>query len=318
MWRRVVATLSTLVSFTIIAYCAAWIWSVDRLDASIREQGEILRGHGWTVVLGPVRRMGWPAQARIEFGPASLETTGLTFRAESVTADVGLLRPRPVTVQSVGHSLRFGSSAEIPVLSREISISRRDEGAILTGSGIDVPHTIGAAEFQMWIEAAKLTVTIQDLQLLSAFRRPAPPIDTADFSAELTMPLPHTIDARTAAMWRDAGGAASVSMFHLRGPGMTVSGHAAIKLDAVLQPSLDGMAHIVGYGAILDGLMAADLIKAQTVMASKAVLDLLVAPSADGGVDIPVQIKDGVLTVSHFALLRLPLVKWPAAANLAQ
>lgn len=290
---------------------------MDRLDASIRGQGEILRGHGWTVALGPVRRMGWPAQARIEFAPASLETTGLTFRAESVTADVGLLRPRPVTVRSVGHSLRFGSSAGIPVLSREISISRRDKGAIVTGSGIVVPHAIGAAEFQVWIEAAKLTATVQGLQLLSAFRGPAPPIDAADLSAELTMPLPPTIDARTAALWRDAGGAASVSMLHLTGPGMTVSGHATIKLDAVLQPSLVGMAHIVGYSAVLDGLMAAGLMKAETAMAAKTVLDLLAAPAADGGVDIPLQIKDGVLTVSHFALLRLPLVEWPAA-NRAQ
>ena len=91
---------------------------------------------------------------------------------------------------------------------------------------------------------------------------------------------------------------------HLAVAGMDVTGRAELWFNAALRPRLDGVIHVAGYAAGLDGLAAANLIPSRTAVAAKAVLGLLATPP-DGATEIPVRIEGGILYAAQFALLRL-------------
>lgn len=313
LWKRIGSTLGVVGGLAVAANAAAWIWSADRLSASIEKQAEALRARGWKIVTEPLRRTGWPVRARIEVGPASIAAAGLILYAESVTADAALLQQDPLIVRSAGHQLRFGQRPPVPITSQKLLIEPRTNSASVKATDIDVANTVKADVLQMQVEAARLLLTAQNLHFSNASQRPAPSIDAIGVSVELTKPIPRAVDPHAAAIeWRDIGGTANVLILNVTMQGVNASGHATLSLDASLQPKLDGIIHVVGYQAGLDTLTSLGLLKAQTATAAKAVLDLLAAPSADGGADIPVRIADGVLSAGQFSLLRLPALDWPS------
>jgi len=314
-WKRIGLTLGVVGSLAVAADTAAWIWSTDRLSASIEKQADALRARGWKVALDPLRRTGWPARAHIEGGPASFAAAGLILHAESVTADAALLQQGPLTMRSAGHQLRFGQGPPMPITSQKVLIEPHTNSVGVTATGIAVANTGKAAVLRMQVEAGQLLLTAENLDFSNAPGRLVPPIDAIGVTVEMIKPIPLAVDPHDAAVeWRDIGGTANLIVLNLTMRDLNVSGHATLSLDASLQPKLDGVIHIVGYRAGLDTLTALGLLKAATATAAKTVLDLLAAPSADGGADIPVRIADNVLIAGQFSLLRLPALDWPSLA----
>jgi len=306
----------------LIGHGAVWLRSVDRLRGLMEEQAGALRDHGWRVELGPVRWGGWPGRAIVEIGPVSIATDGFAWRAESVVADTALFRPGPLVMRSAGHRVRLGLYPEMVVTSREATIEARVDGVVLTGAGVrianvvEVGDVVEAEAVQARLGPATLAMTARRVRFPEALGRRSPAIDSLEFRVLLTRPVPPAAGLRTAvAAWRDAGGAMDVPEFALVGAGMRASGRIGLWLDSALQPNLDGMVHITGYAAGLDGLVATGNLPRRTAVAAKAVLGLLAAPSPDGSADVTVRMRDDVLMVAQFPLLRLPRLEWPDPAS---
>jgi len=289
----------------------------------MEEQAGVLRDHGWRVELGPIRWGGWPGRAVVEIGPVSIATDGFAWRAESVVADTALFQPGPLVMRSAGHRVRLGLYAAIVVTSREATIEVRADGVVLTGAGVriadvvEVGDVVEAEAVQARLGPATLAMTARRVRFPEALGARSPAIDSLEFRVLLTRPVPPAAGLRTAvAAWRDAGGTMDVPEFALVGAGMRASGRIGLWLDSALQPNLDGMVHITGYAAGLDGLVATGNLPGRTAVAAKAVLGLLAAPSPDGSADVAVRMRDDVLMVAQFPLLRIPRLEWldPASA----
>ncbi len=312
-WTRIILVSGVL---GLTGHGAVWLRSVDRLRGLMEEQAGALRDRGWRVELGPVRWGGWPGRASVEIGPVSIATDGFAWRAESVVADTALFRPGPVVMRSAGHRVRLGLYPEMVVTAREAIIEPRADGVVLTGVGVHIADVIEAEALQARLGPATLAMTARRIRLPDAPGARSPAIDSLELRAVLTRPIPSAAGLRTAvAAWRDAGGTVDVPEFALAGAGMRASGRIGLWLDSALQPNFDGMLHVTGYAAGLDSLVTRGNLPGQAAVAAKAVLGLLAAPSPDGGVDVAVRMRDDVLVIAQFPLLRMPRLEWPGPAS---
>jgi hypothetical protein len=311
-----------MLAVAFLAHGALWLKSVHRLDALVEEQAQGLRGQGWRVVLGPAWPQGWPGHAGLRFGPTSIEANGFAWRAGWVVIDTPLRWPDsmsgtisgPAHVRADGQQIRFGSGTALAVVSKDLQLEIWGGSATLVGTDVGIAHAFEAETLQLRLGPEGLALAARHLKPLDAAHVHGQVVDTLALHGSAMPPLRFAGDLRSAAMaWRQAGGVVDVSDIALTTGRARALGTCRIWLDGALQPRLDGTMHVTGYEAGLDELATTGVLTRQTVVAAKAVLDLLAAPALDGGADVPVQIADGALAVARFPLLRMPVLDWSAA-----
>lgn len=86
---------------------------------------------------------------------------------------------------------------------------------------------------------------------------------------------------------------------------LALSGSATLEWDAMARPVLAGMLAIAGHKVGLDGLASAGVVTPSAAQAMCGVLDTLAAASPSGPVMVPVALRNGVLAVAGFPLLRV-------------
>lgn len=280
----------------------------------------MMQAQSWRVMLGAVQLSEWPRRAGLTIGPTSIGSDGLSWRAERVIADTALRWPGsdygPISIRPMGQWVRFGSGAERSMRAQDLVAEVSGDGAIIQGTNLEVTGMFETQALRLRLRPGSMTMSFQRLRPFNAVGASGPIIDTIALDAVLTPPITLAGDLRTAAAsWQAANGVTELSEFTLTAGRARASGKATLRLDASLQPKLDGVMHVTGYAAELDNLAAAGFLRLQTAVAAKAVLGLLAAPTLDGGADIRVQVADGILTVAQFPLMRLPVLEWSAAKS---
>ncbi len=304
------------VGFVAIAFlalhCAAWLWSVHRLTVLIDQEAGRLRSQGWRVEIGAARYSGWPGQARVEVGPALIAAHGLSVRADFLTAEAALVRPGPLIWRSRGHTLRFGSGLERPVLAGDVTGEVLPDGILLTTAATSVAGLAAADALRMRISPNETNITVQRLRALNAPWALGAAIEALDLRVEALSSPDTAAGAQSSTLPDVEGSYFHVELMHSTAAGTDATGRATLWFDAALRPRLDGVIHVAGYAAGLDRLAATELIPSGTAVAAKAVLGLLATPP-DGAAEIPVRIENGILYAAQFALFRLPKPEEPAS-----
>lgn len=312
MSRKCLNRLTFLGSLAVFAvtffvlHCAAWLWSVHRLAVLIDQQADRLRSQGWRIEIASARYGGWPGQVHVEVGPATIAAHGASVRAESLIAKAALVRPGPLTWQSRGHAVRFGSGPERPVLTGDVAGEASSGSIVLTTAATHVAELFAAEALRMWIRPNETMIAIQRLRPLDARWTLGPTIEAVELRVEALSPTSSDANSRSSTSPPQAeDDQFDIRLTHLRVAGMDATGRAKLWFDAALRPRLDGVIHVAGYAAGLDGLAAANIIPSRTAVAAKAVLGLLATPP-DGAAEIPMRIEGDTLYAAQFALLRLP------------
>jgi hypothetical protein len=117
------------------------------------------------------------------------------------------------------------------------------------------------------------------------------------------------------ARWRDRGGTVGVQRFAMTwGPAHTQAS-ATITLDQQLQPMGAATLRVVGWEAASDALGRSGTIDPRAATVVRAMLGLVARQPDDGGpseVELPVTLEEGIVSVGHVPLFRVPTVSWPA------
>lgn len=294
-------------------HCTAWLWSVNRLAVLIDHQADRLRSQGWRVELASARYGGWPGQARVEVGPVTVAAHGLSVRAETLIAEAALVRPGPLIWRSRGHAIRFGSGLERPVLAADVAGEALPDGIVLTTAAMRVAELFEAEALRARIGPNELAVMVQRLRPIAAGWALGPSIEALDLRIVAVSPTSSTADSQSSASpSKSEDDHFDIRLTHLTAAGMDATGRAELWFDAALRPRLDGIIHIAGYAAGLDGLAATNVISSKAAVAAKAVLSLFATPP-DGTAEIPVRIEGGMLYAARFALIRLPTLERPGS-----
>ena len=284
---------------------AAWLWSVGRLTLLIDQEADRLRSQGWRIQTGAARYGGWPGQARVEVGPATISAHGMSVRAESLSAEAFLVRPGPLTWRSRGHALRLGLGAERPLVTGDVTGEELPDGVLLSTAATRVAGLFAVDALRVWMRPNETNITLQRLRSLNARGALGPTIEAIELRVEAHPPTAPVAGSQSSTTPEAEGDNFDVELMHSTAAGMNATGRARIQFDAALGPRLDGVIHVTGYAAGLDRLAATELIPSATAVAAKAVLGLLATPP-DGAAEIPVRIESGILYAAQFALLRLP------------
>lgn len=304
---------------------AAWLFACKRLDERVREAVVAAEADGWAVRAGPSTWAGWPVAAEVRFptvailGAQPVFPPGLAWRAELVRVRVGLTHPTVLAVVAEGRqTIAAEGVPAVPFRTRHsqaaIDLTGREPArAVITGFEAALPAgtlQVGAAELRFPPDrlAADLTEIVVPVGGGHAL---APAIGSLRLRAHATRPFPAgPTPAESARAWRAAGGSIEVSEAAVSWGPLAASGRVSIGLDEQLQPGADGAIDATRLPEFLDTLVGTGALARSAAVAAKAVVAILAAPAGGGAVSLPVTFHDGVLSLAHFPLLRLPPLVW--------
>ncbi len=302
-----------------------WLWACSRLAQGLQDYLGVAQSQGWSVHADAPVRAGWPLAAAVELPAFTLTADPAAFPGGALWTADRLRIQLPFTAPKALHVLAEGAQTlrleGLPVLAFHAQTMHLQ--AALDGAA---PPLLSIAALQAELPWGSMTVergTVQfpfDAVLLDAARIGVPggigralgvPVEQLRVRAALTRPIPPgPTPAAQARAWRDAGGRVDAPEISMHWGPLGVSGHAVIALDSRLQPLGDGSFAVTGAPQALDELGRAGVLPPGTVTAVKAVLTLLGAPTPGAPVQLPVQLRDGILAVARFPLLRLPQLVW--------
>jgi hypothetical protein len=120
-------------------------------------------------------------------------------------------------------------------------------------------------------------------------------------------PLPRTPDAAGLDAWRVAGGVIDVSRLEIDWGPLSVSADGTLALDDALRPLAALSARIIGYGAALEALAAAGVVKPGDASLATIALNLIATPDAEGRrvLTVAVTAQNGILMVGPITIARL-------------
>lgn len=327
------------------AHTAGWFWAERTLQRGVAGWIAAQRAGGLTLATGPAQSAGWPLAVRVELpdvvvGPGGLPGGGVLRTARASVGvsllEPGLLRvvlPEPLRLALPGRPEVTASAAEwhvdVPLQqpdSAEMDATDWRAAWALEGQApqVQAPQTLTAALVHLLVKPdaldTRLTLSAQAIDL------PAPPAGQAlplgrrlaSVSGDATLRglLPDTASVAALSGWRDLGGRLDISRGAFGYGPLGVLGSGSVTLDAALQPAATAQLHVLGAAATLDALTQARVLDANAAVAAKAVLGLLTRVPEDGGapaVDLPLRLRDRILSLAGYPLAKLPPVVWPPA-----
>ena len=320
------------------AHTAGWFWAERTLRRGVAEWIAAQRAQGLTLATGGAHSAGWPLAVRMELpdivaGPGGIPG-GAVLRTARASVGVSLLEPGLLRV-TLPQPLRLAlpGSPEITARAAEWHVDvplRQPDRATMDATGWRADWTLGsgapqtlAAELVHLLAVpdaldTHLTLSAQAIDLPAPQPGKALPLGRrlASVSGDATLhgPLPDTGSAAALAGWRDLGGRLTISRGAFGYGPLGVLGNGSVTLDAALQPAAAAELHVLGAAATLDALTQAHALGANAAVAAKAVLALLTRTPADGGapvVDVPLRLRDRILSLAGYPLARLRPVVWP-------
>lgn len=296
----------------------AWAYATDRLRTGYLAELDGLRQQGWRIASEQPQRAGWPTAAALQLGPLTFDGTPagtpLVWSAEGARLELDVRHPAILRIVPAGlQRIRIGQAPEFTLAAAAMEVQA--DGKALQAAGQDLLLALPGGNARIGAVKARIAgLAVQ--AALTAVRLPdprLPSIERMTLDAVLTQPVPAAADpAQQAAQWRDHGGAVEVRSLGAEAGELVIQASGTARLDAGLQPALDGMANLRGYRPALDAMVRAGAIPASAALAANAVLGLLSGHGGQAGAAVPVRLADGVLSLAGFPLARLPAVEWPA------
>ncbi|HKM64583.1 MAG TPA: DUF2125 domain-containing protein [Acidisphaera sp.] len=348
--KRVSTALLLIFAVALVGEFAYWRVAVDRLQTGFDDWAAARTRAGWTIRAGKPVAGGWPLSATLTMPDVTLSATGATlpvgvsWHADKASLSVDLFSPTHLRIEPDGaQSLRFGDGPAIPYEADRLTVSvplnepgptsevevrgsgiegKKGADADATGFGVELlsAHLRATADanakepaFAAVIAAESVSVRPDAVAPLGAAfgdRMPSVVIE-----ALLTGPVPPPGDpAQRARQWRDAGGRLDITRIVLGWGTLALHGRGSMTLDAGLQPSGSGDAQVVDYSAAIDSLTRAHVIGAGAALSARAVLSVVSQASDNSDIrsaDVPVTLKDGILMLDRFPLVRVPALNLP-------
>ncbi len=306
MLRRLAVTLTLLA----LLHSAAWYGVTLYIE---RFAAGWIAAQGGQVQHGPTSRTGWPFTAAVTYTQARIATGPLRWQAEALT-----LRWQPW--DPAGFALEPSGAQRITTPAVQAAYTARHAALFL-------PFTPGGETRLSITELAspgitlgKLDATLRETTLTAGLAaldlpgQPIPRIASAALDGSMTA-LPAGSDPlRRWAAWRDAGGRLNLAELTLR----TADGRASLSgsatLDAAMRPAGDGTLVLQNAPAAIDAGVAAGLLPRSLATPARLLATVMARPAPDGGapvVTLPVQGRDGRLTVGGLAVARIPPLAAP-------
>ncbi len=292
---------------------------------------------GWQVDAGKPAAGGWPFAATATIPAVSVNDRGhmvpggMDWHAAYLQLRIYAWHPRTLVAslhgkQSLGlGAVSSGYTAESMTIAIPLDSASPAQSAdvrvakLRVGRGgleslhalLNVDPSAGSAGSTMTLSADAEAITLTG----EAARPLGPQISRLQLEAVSTGTLATGQDARAvAATWRASGGALQIRDLRLLWGPLDLTASGTLALDENLQLQGDGTAHAVGYAETLDALATHAVLTRAAATAAKAVLSLLANYPANGAapsVDVPLTLKNGVLTMHQVPLVRVPQIVWP-------
>ena len=327
--RIVVA--GVLAAGVVAGHTAAWFYATRYLEAGFAIWSAQRRAAGWEVTSGTPVRGGWPLAATLSIpglaiGAGPRDAPGhLTFRSEQTILALTLRHPALLEIDLHGAQTIQVTPApvttftadkmhvEAPLRQLAGATAGTLEVRSLRGDGVTVGLLTGGLTSG---DNPALSIAAEAIDLPAGDNWPfGQHISSTSVDVTLRggLPRPGPITASVAA-WQQANGALQVTHFALGWGPLGVSATAQLELDGRLQPTGTADLHVIGYAAALHELSARHFITRDASFAATAVLALLARQPADGGapeVEVPVTLRDGIVSLGQVPLARVPEVHWP-------
>jgi len=331
-------------------HTAYWRWAAAELEKGVARWVADQRSLGLQVEHGEPRLGGWPLEARLTVPdpvlrrasqPGGIIPGGWEWRGGRARFSIRLWSPWEIEIDAAGvQALRLGDGAE----------AVRAQGAA-DALVLSIPFEPGAPPQEaslelrgLWLDSNVGRYAVAEAEGRIAFTHTADPsepsisvvlgatdIDVPDRAAGAlgtriasialegqvlgAVPRAPGITERMSG-WRDAGGSLTLPRIALTWGPLGVEAAATVALDEEMQPMGAANAHVSGYTATLDALVAQGVLRVNAANAAKVVLNVMARTPAQGGapsVEVPITLNGRQLTLGRIPLLRLPPLLWPEA-----
>ncbi len=333
--RAVIRLIPIPFTLLLLASGVAWWTATGRLIAEAAAWRQARLAEGYVVAAGEPQRGGWPLRAVVTL-PAVVVATdnpglpvALTLRADAVRLVYAPWRPGVLALVLDG-ALSVQAGAAQPL---ELTAGRLDVDVRLPGFADAGTLTIAAADLRLAVEAGtaeavaaeagavRLRLRGAEAELvLSRLMLPghALPFGEAvswlELHASSTVPIPALREPRAAlAVWRDAGGVLRLDGMSLRWGKLDMTGRATLGLDAALQPEGTGTIRLTGFADVVGVLVQSGALTRNDGRVATTLLALVSGPASDAPpqAELPMTLRDRVLSAGAVPLLRLPMLSPP-------
>ena len=333
--RRRGLVAAAVIGTVVFAHTVLWIVVTERMLEGVPQAVAAAAEEGWRVEAGLARRGGWPFRAAIVLdGIVATRQLGgarLRWTAEAVEVGIGISAPTVAVVSPIGAqtvtvgegtpvAVRAGEMAvRVPLRGGAVVVVARDVALAGPGGGAarGTGWGLGVASAEARWDGQAFAATAEGVVPKPGLAAPFDGAATLAIHAVLTQPFPlvgpgHAQSPGAAAQaWRKSGGRLEVRSFQVRLATLSAEGSGEGGLDARLQPEGRATLRVTGAAEVLDAAAAVGLVAPGPASAARAVLQLLTVAARGGPVTIPVELRDGVLTVARFPMLRTPVLDWP-------
>lgn len=340
--RRLLIVLASVVAVLAIGSFGLWRWGVARMDAGFAAWRQEMAAQGWQVRVAETTHAGWPLavsmtlhDVAVQGGETQLPGGG-AYTARRLTIRYDLTDPGVATVSADGdQSFRIGPNPPQPFTAERFLVtlplppSGPPTSAVLDAktlcfaapaAGLSIGLLQGNADWSRTDAAHSIGLRLS----AEAIALPPPPapqtplgphIASATFEGRLsgTLPPDPPNPAAAARAWRESGGALKLTRVAIGWGPLGVSGTASFALDAGLQPDASATLRLVGIDATLRALADARLITPRAAEAVRAVAGLLAHTAQGGGapgVELPVTLHDGTVTLGMIPLATIGKLVW--------
>lgn len=342
---------AVLIALMLIAYATLWAVASLNLRTGVLDWIAARQAEGYRIdytaldlggfplaarvtVLGPVvtapdgRTLGWSwAGGRAAFEASPFRYDGLTLRlagdeALSINID-GKLK----TYRGGAEELTLRTAGGLMPQSGELTVRGLAMAADEPGDGIMLERLTATGALRKPVSA------VPGADSLLAIR-----IDAAGVKVpqQLQLPLGDTISQVSAgatvngvlhsftnprdalARWRDAGGAVNLARFGVHYGELKMNGAGTFSLDAALQPVGAFTARIEGFQQTIAALSDRGIIDVKVASKARMAMAVLSRREADGSppsLQLPLTIRDRILSIGPLPLLAVPEIEWPRGPN---
>ncbi|HUB44799.1 MAG TPA: DUF2125 domain-containing protein [Acetobacteraceae bacterium] len=348
MMRRALWLIPMLLLIAVLADTAVWYVAEQRLGDGLTAWVADRRAEGWTVTAVAPAPGGWPTAATLtlrdfELSGGKLDIpNGLSWRADRVVLrltprDLHKLHIEAAGLQHLRVSDAPGIAYSATHLEAVVPLQPEPLAQVLDlhGEGVRAHVSIGGQPDSMTIESLAVQIVLHPaagrgqaaVSLAGAADNIALPeradwalgshVRSVTLEGAVDGPLPDAPSLpQRATQWRDSGGQVELQDVALRWGALDLTARATLRLDDQLQLAGSATAQVSGYAPTLDVLATHGVISNSAAIAAKAMLSLIAATPVKGGpaeVEVPLTLKQGVLSMHQVPLLRLPHLDWPAS-----
>lgn len=323
----------------IAGYTAFWFHLKGRVEQGLNDWAAEQRAKGWQVYHSPPSFSGYPYRIMLELKEVALadpaHPQAWALRLASIKAVTHpwtlrhiLLQPEGTTelawtvngsrANLTGTAEQQRASLALDVANRVQRFSYEALKPVLTLSTprLAEPVTARADKLELHTRDNRGTPgapTVADLavtaeQLTASGMDAGPPFGNTIARLQLELGATGPIDARTVAVWRDAGGTVELRRLAVRWGPLDASTTGTLALDKQMRPLGALTAEAKGWEAVIDGLTERRMIARNQARTLKIALGLLAQPATDGGkvLRAPITAQDGKLFLGPVMLGDLP------------